>query len=143
MSLIKYAKTKNVMDDSGKIPFVQITYLDHLGDAAVGMPYGTHASPKKDSPAVVFQINSDPSNKIIIPLSMFLRNKGLKESEVEIGAFDKGATIKFNEDGTIDITAKGDINIGSGGAGVVTKVCKCALTGGPHIEASSKVFAEK
>ncbi len=38
---------------------------------------------------------------------MVLRNKNLKEGEVEVGAFDIGNYIKFNEDGDVLINTKG------------------------------------
>lgn len=103
------------MDDSKKVPTIRVTYLDNLGDVAVGNPYGIHSSPSKDSPALIFQINNDPTNTIIIPLSMFIRNKNLAEGEVEIGAFDKKSWIKFDKDGNIIMTTpSGKVTMSNG-----------------------------
>jgi hypothetical protein len=104
MSLIRISKTQDVMKDSELIPTIQVKYLEAITDASVGMPYGVNASPKINTPGLLVQINGDPANSIIIPLSMFNRNKELKEGEVEVGAFDTGNYIKFDEDGNIIIT---------------------------------------
>jgi len=120
VSLIRYCKTKTVMNDAKSVPTVNVSYLDNPGaQSAVGNPYGVHSSPKKNTPCLIFQINNDPSNKIVIPLSMVLRNKNLKEGEVEVGAFDIGNYIKFNEAGDVLINTKGKVNISNGSEEII------------------------
>ena len=120
MSLIRYCKTKTVMNDAKSVPTINVSYLDNPGaQSAVGNPYGVHSSPKKNTPCLIFQINNDPSNKIVVPLSMVLRNKNLKEGEVEVGAFDIGNYIKFNEDGDVLINTKGKVNISNGSEEII------------------------
>jgi len=53
-----------------------------------------------------------------------------------------GGIIEVKGNGTIDITATGNINLNGGGGGVVTTQHKCAYTGANHPFGSSSVKAE-
>ena len=78
---IKIAKTTQEMRDDKQYPYIQVTYLERVGDCAVANQYGVHASPDQNTPGLMLQINGDSSNRVFIPLSAFNRNKELKESE--------------------------------------------------------------
>jgi phage gp45-like len=124
---IKLAKTKKEMKDDSLFPYVQITYLEKLVDSLVCESYGTHGSPPKNSPCLLFCLNGNEANRFIIPLSAFDRNKNLKEGEFETGNFKVGSVIKFDEDGNINITTEKDVVIS---ANQVTTDCDIIVTGG-------------
>lgn len=109
--MTNYCETSSVMDDTKQFPIIQVEFLEKIGDAAVANQYGVHTSPDKESPALLIYINNDPTNRIIIPLSTFNRNKDLEESEVEVGNFTKTSSVKFDKDGNIDIVCNGIVNV--------------------------------
>lgn len=100
---VKLAKSTQAMRDDKQWPYLQVTYLDRVGDCAVANQYGVHCSPDQETPGLMIQINGDPSNRVILPLSAFNRNKELVESEVEVGNFTKSTYVKFDKDGNLNV----------------------------------------
>lgn len=107
MSLVKLARITNQMTDTEIRPYSSVAYLDGASNAVIGNVFGLHTSPSVNTPCLMFCINGDPANKVVIPLSINLRVKGLEEREVAVGAFDVGNYIKFDKDGNITITLPG------------------------------------
>lgn len=131
---MKLAKTTSEMKDNNDYPIVQITYLERVVDAAVGNQYGIHSSPDTNTPCLLININGDDANRIIIPLSVKNRTKGLKKGEVETGNFKVGSIIKFDKDGNINITAKKDLNA------IIKGNCIINATGQAEITASKLII---
>jgi phage gp45-like len=113
--MVQIAKVNDVMDDSQLFPQIRIDYLENIVDAVVANPYGIHSSPEIKTPLLLITINGNEANRIVIPLSAFARNKGLKEGEVETGNFKVGSTIKFDELGNITVVSQKDIIVSSQG----------------------------
>ena len=118
---MKLAKTTKVMDDSQNVPVVKITYLKRTVDAAVALPSGIHGSPPVDSPCLLITLNDNEASRMVIPLSFMDRNKNFKEGEFEIGNFKVGTTIKFDEDGHIEMS-NGDEDLTS----LINDLCEAA-----------------
>lgn len=109
---IKFAKTTRPQVDNKAFPIVTVTYLERIADVATAENYGIHGSPPIGTAALMFTINNDEANRIIIPLSAETRTKDLEEGEFECGNFKVGSTIKFDKDGNITIIAAGgNINV--------------------------------
>jgi len=115
---IKLAKTVQEQQDDKAYPLVRVTYLERLADVAVCEPYGIHASPPNDTIGLMFTINNDEANRMIIPLSAATRTRNLKETEFECGNFVIGSIINFDKEGNITITSNKDINITAKGGNI-------------------------
>jgi phage baseplate assembly protein V len=113
---IKYAKTVEAQKDNKNYPIVTVTYLERIGNVATCENYGMHSSPPIGTPCLMFTVNNDEANRIVIPLSASIRTKNLKESEAEFGNMVVGSIITFDSEGNINIKSKNNINIDADGA---------------------------
>lgn len=125
--MIKIAETKEVMQDGKMFPVVRIAYLEKIVDAAVISQSGIHSSPERGAPALLICLDGNEAKRMIIPLSSFARNKDLKEGETEVGNFKVSSTIKFDENGNVNIVSSKDVDIQ---ATQVTLNCDIIVTGG-------------
>ena len=130
--------------------------------------FKTHASPiKEGEQVIVFQPYGNADGGVILG-SLF--NKGQKEpvgynDNKEVTVYMDGTVISYdasskvmeiNAVGAVNITCKdatvtadsvtvdsASIDLGTGGKGVITAECACALTGAPHHDMSATVRSIK
>lgn len=110
-NMIKRAYVTLVHPDTKVYSYTQISYLGNTVDAETLYPYGLNASAPLNSAAIVFNIQGDASNRFCICYTPDRRFKSLKEGEVQIGNVLTQASIKFSEDGKIQIFSDADIEI--------------------------------
>ena len=107
--------------DDGLDPVAQVEYLGKTTDAVIVLPYGVCANAPTGSNAVLFSLGGSSLNKLGIPYNVENRFRDLKEGEVQIGNFVEKCSIKFNEDGGIEVIAKDDQEITiTNGSGTMT-----------------------
>jgi len=104
--LINRCYITNISKDDKTFQFAQVEYMGKVVDVEVIQPYGLSSNPPADSIGILFDIQSD-DNQVAIFNKHNERFKNLKEWEVQLGNFNTGASIKFEEDGNISVNATG------------------------------------
>jgi phage baseplate assembly protein gpV len=105
MNMIKRAVVSLPGDDSGNVANTQVTYLGRTAQVEVIYPYGTAGKAPKDSQAIMFNIQGQEENRVIIEYRTTGRFKNLKDGEYIVGNEVTGAFVKFLENGDIEIDA--------------------------------------
>lgn len=111
-SIVKRAYVSRANDDSGDDPATQITFFGNKTDDAERIsPYGLYTNLPEDTQVLLFCISSHGEDKSVMGYARKDRFKNLEEGEVVVGNIISGTFIKFNNDGSIDVEADGNVNI--------------------------------
>lgn len=115
-SIVRWAVLNSISSDDKDFPLHKTTYMGKAGDAAAWYPYGYHANPGKDTLALMFAMNADCENRVVMPGSPKeridpLMPTPLAEGEVVMYHPTSKSYVHFKEDGTIDIDSQLDVNV--------------------------------
>ncbi len=108
-----------------------------------GQNRGIYALPAKGSKVVFAFADADPSKPYVVVVLGYGHDAPEHPTDTLIIAQNDSVSIEIGADGHITVKGEGITLDGHGvpKSGVVTQSCKCAFTGGPHIEASQTVEA--
>ncbi len=110
-NLIKLCRFSKTESDNQQLPVQQVEYLGKAVDVVVVMPYGVHANVPVDMLGVLLQLSTQEQNRVVLPLSLKERPKPLESGEIVVYHPLTDSEIRFKNDGNIDITVDGDLNI--------------------------------
>jgi phage gp45-like len=110
-SIIRVGYLSKTADDSQKVQKPQVVYNQQVKNLPTLQTYGVSYNAPINTPALILQIENDPSDCIAIPLFLFERFKNLKSGEVQIGNLTTGDSVKFTEDGKIEVISSGEVKI--------------------------------
>ncbi len=127
VNMIKKATIKNLFSDNQNAQIVQIQYLNKTAVSELINVYGISSLPPIGAQFVAFNLGGEEGNKFGFAYSPQNRFKDLKEGEVVVGNVKTGSSVKFNADGSISVSANGDINIS--GSDVIINGGKITLNG--------------
>lgn len=127
VNMIKKATIKNLFADNQNAQIVQIQYLNKTAVSELINVYGISSLPPIGSQFVAFNLGGEEGNKFGFPYSPAQRFKNLKEGEVVVGNVKTGASVKFNADGSISVSANGEVTIS--GSDVIINGGKITLNG--------------
>jgi len=136
-NIVKYAFITLVSkDDKVEAHQAKVQYQGRQATVNIMYPYGLAANAPSKSLVLLFSVGGQEANRAGIVSATLIRPKDLKEGEVVIGNFVTKATIKFNEDGSIDVIGKGDINITaeSGDVNIESKNGKVSVTADDDVD---------
>lgn len=110
-SLLRWARTTKVGDDTADFPVQQVGYLGKVGDSVMWFPYGMHANIPIDELVLMVSMQGNPEARVSIPGSPQKRVKPLAASEVVFFHPDTGSKLHFKANGDIEIDSQKDVNI--------------------------------
>jgi hypothetical protein len=99
--------------DDKNYQLAQVTYMGKTIDIEVLNPYGFCSNPPLDALGVLFNIQNaeNVAGVFNVPVQRF---KNLKEWEVQIGNYKTQSSVKFNDNGDVQLNAKdGKLAIGN------------------------------
>ena len=109
MQMIKQAVITRTTNDSESYPRAQATYSEKPTEIVRHSPYGLCSNPPVGSLGILFEIQGRESVKYGVFDNVTRRFKNLLPGEVQVGNYDKLTSIKFDNNGTITITATADV----------------------------------
>ena len=118
-SIVRWAVLASWSSDLQDFPTHKITYMGKVADATAWYPYGYHANPGIDTLGLMFAVNADSENRVVLPGSPKDRNGTLLPTPLSPGEVllynpTTQAFVHLKANGDIDIeNSVGDINIKS------------------------------
>lgn len=115
-NIIKRCNVTRAMDDSKRVPVVQVSYNERIADVEFFSPYGLFSSPPvgKKTLGICFNIGGDEGNRVAMVTTPFNRFK--KDSgEVIVGHPAAMTKMHFKNDGDVEIVVKKDLAISVSG----------------------------
>jgi phage gp45-like len=115
-SLIRWAVVTSLSDDDKDFPIHQVGYLGKAADAVAWYPFGFHANASEDSLALMFAVESNAENRVILPGSPKERLGGkmptpLAEGEVIMYHPETKSYVHMKADGSIDVNVCKNLNL--------------------------------
>tara|TARA_R110000772_G_scaffold251311_1_gene366279 strand:+ start:353 stop:796 length:444 start_codon:yes stop_codon:yes gene_type:complete len=112
--MIKRSFTTQTQSDSTFNPTVKVSSFSNVTDSEVIYPYGYYAVAPVNSQAITLNILGQENNQSSFVYNNTTRFKGLSVGEVQVGSQQTGNSIKFFNNGNINIkNDKGSISLSS------------------------------
>ncbi len=105
VSMIKWIRTSNAMNDEIQLPVSQISYHGVGASGVHWFPYGYHANIPAETLAIAFLLEANPESKILLAGSPLSRPPGLLVGEVSLYHPDTGSKVLMKNDGSVEVTA--------------------------------------
>jgi len=110
-NLVRNTKISSSQQDGSYFYNAQITYMNSVLTSTICYPYGLFCNAPINSMGLTFNSNGFQENPITIPYGVNNRFIGLKSGEVLVGNPQTQTSIKFDEDGNVDITSTAKVTI--------------------------------
>lgn len=115
-NIVRAGKITGPADNSKQFPVQQISFKGKLADTLMVFPYGVYANVSTDDAlALMFAIDGNEENRAAIAYTPQKRPTDLANGEVAFYHPFSNSFIKFRNDGTIAIDAKGVLNLDATG----------------------------
>lgn len=121
-TMIRWAVTSKVVQESGAFPLQQVSYLGKVGDSVVWLPYGYHASPPAGALVLLVASQGNAESRAHIPGSPKERPTDLAPTEVALYHPPTGTRIVLRANGDLEINAVGNLAATIGGSASVEAV---------------------
>lgn len=133
-NIIKRVKLTLVMPDTAQVAQAQVSYLNKTIHTEVVSPYGYSSCPPVNSIGVSFLVQANEENQFAIMYDPSTRFSNLKEWEVQIGNQKKMSSIKFNQDGSINISSAGNTVFNISGQCTINTDSDITLNSGGNVD---------
>ncbi len=120
INIIKWSRVTNPGADNEDQPISQIEYMDRAATSVMIWPYGMGAVAPADALCITMSVGADEVNRASIATVPKSRVKGLKPGETFFGNPITGSLFIFLQDGKLNATIKGDMDLTIDGKLTVT-----------------------